>query len=386
MTSNPGFSDLRVLFVQDHAARPGEGAHGVTSYLSTTLPALKRLGVDPKLCVLTGSPDQDIRHLLEATEPAFFRRHKWDPRSFWDIQGQIREFRPDIMHLSAFKSVVLGRLLARLNKLPSIVHIHDAHKLPAPLRLLSRIQAKQTRAVIAVSKAIAAFASEHYGFRDDQIRVFFNGIDIDRFGRNRAERRDRMRAELGIGEESVAVGVVGRLAPGKGQDVALEAMRTALGRCSRLRLFIIGGGPLRPHLEALAAELEIQNQVTFLGHRPDIADIYAGLDMTIVPSVLVEGMGLVAIEAMASGVPVIAHKIGGLPEIIEDGVNGHLVETGNGEQLSSRVVELATDQERRSRMAHEASLRTAKFSVENHAQSLLNLYSEILDGTGAERQ
>ncbi len=378
---------FRVLFVQDHVSRAGEGIHGVTRYYANTLPALDPAEILSKLCVLTGPRRAEAEQALESVDTEFLERAKWDLRAALDLKRVVDEFRPTLLHVSSFKSLIIGRYLARWLRLPVVAHLHDANPLSPALRPINRSQAPRTDAVIAISNSISRFACSHYGFAREQVHVVHNGVDLDQFRRSRDTRRLTVRQELGIGigSDCIAFAVFGRLAPGKGQNIFLQALQLVASRIVGAKIFIVGDGPARQALEHQAGSAGLDERVRFLGYRSDVPDLLAAMDFTVVPSMIEEGLGLVAIEAIASGLPVIAHNVGGLVDVVQDQVNGLLVEPGNIAELAAAIELLAKDDDLRLRLAQGADATAEAFSIETHVASLTALYRVVLRNRTAYR-
>ena len=365
---------LRVLFVQDHLARPGEGTHGVTRYLATTLPALRRVAVEPMLVVLSaprGLADSDLD-----PQPHFLGRAKWDPRAFSDLRRLVQDFRPHLLHLGAVKAMLIGRILGRGIGVPSVVHLHDAlpmNRLVAPLQ---RRLAGWTDVAVAVSGGLVEVAVAQYGVPRERVAVLHNGVALDRFGGT--GRRSEARARLGFDPAAPVLIVVGRLVMGKGQDQLLEALPAVRAGHPSVRLLVVGDGPARAALERRAAELGLAGSVTFLGYRDDVPDLLAAADLAVVPSLVAEGLGYTAIEALSAGVPVVAYRSGGLAEVVTEGTSGRLVPVGDVAGLGAAISELLADRPQRERLAAGARREAARFSVEHHVEELRGLYDRIL--------
>jgi glycosyltransferase involved in cell wall biosynthesis len=373
----PAGRPIKVLFVQDHLARPGEGSHGVTSYLRTVLPALRaRRLVEPSLCVLSGprglqADDRELR-------PVFLGREKWDPRSFQDLRRLVHDQAPDILHLSAFKSLLLGRVIGRMTGRPVVAHLHDAYVMSPGLAKAQRLLAPWTDAAVAVSDAVAEVGRCEYGLKPEQIRVLHNGVPRAGFAGRDAACRTRVRGDLGLPPDAPVLAVIGRLVEEKGQADVLQAMPAILRNVPAARALVVGSGPLLEPLKRLARELGVTEAVHFAGYRSDVPAILAAVDLAIVPSQMPEGLGFGAVEACCAGVPVVAYRTGGLPEVVEDGVNGFLVEVGDVNGLAEATSRVLADEGLRKRLAAGALTRRERFSLERHVARLEELYLDVL--------
>ena len=293
------------------------------------------------------------------------------------------EQRIDVVHTHRYKDTILGTIAARLAGVRHVVR--TMHGLREPMAGWSRIKfgAYETldnvmlRAfadrVIAVSNRMAGTLITN-GFKSSRVTTIHNGIDLARAIPGRAED---IRRELGVDAASIVIGTVGRLSPVKAQDVLMRAAGRILDSVPRARFVIAGDGPLGGELEALATRLGIDRACTFLGARSDISDVIAALDVFVLPS-LSEGLPMAVLEAMAAGKPVVASRVGGLPEVIQHGVSGMLIPPGGAEALAAACVELAGDRERAGRIGAEARrIVTEEFSHERSGAAVVDLYRSL---------
>jgi glycosyltransferase involved in cell wall biosynthesis len=218
------------------------------------------------------------------------------------------------------------------------------------------------------------------GARHRNNRVILPGIPLDPYA---APDRERARALLDLAPDERAIGIVGRLQPWKGQHLLLRAAPEVLARFPRARILVIGdavGGfsaTYPAELRALAADLRIDQRVTFLGHRTDVPALLPGLDVFTMASVA-EPFGLVTVEAMAAGVPVVATRTGGTPEIVTDGVEGLLVEPGHVRALADAIIEILADPARAATMAAAGRSRAfAAFDITRYVRQIEDLVTEM---------
>src|SRR5262249_47550975 len=198
--------------------------------------------------------------------------------------------------------------------------------------------------------------------RADGVRVIRNGVDTSVF-RPDSERRRQVRARLELAESTRVVACVGRMTPQKGQATLLEAMPRILGAGADTRLLLVGDGPDQAALRQLASRLSVDAHVSFLGVRPDVPELLQAADVLAVPSVH-EGFGLVLIEAMATGLPVVASRTGPIPEIVDDGVSGLLVPVREPPALAESILALLTDESRRLGMGRQGRREAeARFDI-----------------------
>ncbi|MGH8171168.1 MAG: glycosyltransferase, partial [Steroidobacteraceae bacterium] len=192
-----------------------------------------------------------------------------------------------------------------------------------------------------------------------------------------AGARSRVRSELGIEPGRPVLAIIGRMHPVKGHRGLLAMLPAIVRRCPRALLLVIGDGPERGPCEELAQRLGICGHVRFLGRRADVPRLLAGVDLVLMPSQS-EGLGLAAIEALAAARPVIAFAVGGLPEVVVDGLNGRLVPPGDGEAFAGAVIDTLRDSGRRFAYARGAASSAGRFGVETHIQRLIDCYRMTL--------
>jgi D-inositol-3-phosphate glycosyltransferase len=271
-----------------------------------------------------------------------------------------------------------------LGALKNAVARSDAEREPE-VRVVAegRIVAAADR-IVAANPVERAHLAWYYGADVERVRVIPCGVDLDLF--QPADPR-AARARLGLQAEHVLL-FVGRLAPIKGLETLLRALAAAradgLGGAD-VRLVVVGGDKderwdgERGALRDLAAALGVARWVDFRGPQPQAAlpDYYAAADLCVMPS-LYESFGMVALEAMACGVPVIGSRVGGLAVTVQDEVTGLLVPEGDAAALSAAIVELLPDRDRRRRLGAEAIERAKRFGWPCIARAVVELYGELV--------
>ena len=197
--------------------------------------------------------------------------------------------------------------------------------------------------VIAVSGAVKDALLES-GISHEKIEVIYNSIALQRFNPNTVER-DEVRSELGLDVNNIVIGTAGKLIQGKGVFDLLSAVYRLIDKYPNVRLIFVGDGSERTRLEQEVQRLSMHNKVILCGVRKDIERMYAAMDIFVLPSTCREAFGMVLIEAMAMGKPVIATAIGGIPEIIADESNGILVPPGDPDSIAHAIARYIEDGE-----------------------------------------
>jgi glycosyltransferase involved in cell wall biosynthesis len=214
--------------------------------------------------------------------------------------------------------------------------------------------------------------------RPEQHRVIPSGIDLAPFAGERADR-DEIRRGLGAGPGSFLVASVGRLVPIKGHPHLVEAFAEVSRRRPGSRLMLVGDGPLRAALDGRIRELGLEGGVLLTGHRDDVARLLRAADLFVLPS-LNEGLGMVLVEAMASGLATVASRVGGIPEVVLDRDTGLLVPPGDPGALADAILRLADDEGERRRMGRAGRDRAFEvFSIERTVRETERLYEELAD-------
>jgi glycosyltransferase involved in cell wall biosynthesis len=276
---------------------------------------------------------------------------------------EILDFKPDLIHVQSRDAVPMGRNLARYLDAPVIATIHrDYSGRP-------RLVGHETGAVIAVSDALRENLVNHAGVPKELIHVVPNGVDVDRYS-----------AEPPMdspGREPV-VGGMGRLEKRRGFDILLRAAARVAASGRRARYIILGDGPEREFLAALASELKIREAVIMPGEVADPRPALADMDVFVNPA-FSEAFGLPVLEAMATGRPVIATSVGGAPSMVIDGESGFLIAVGDVDALADRLLKLLADRALRLSMGHRGEeIAREKFGIDNIVAQTIEIYRHLV--------
>ncbi len=371
-----------VLVLADHLGYRGGIAHGVTSYFLQVLPALRAAGVDLTVCFLR-QPHPAAEPLRKAgIEPVFLGASKLNPFIIGKIASLARSCGARLLHVTGLKASLAGRAAARLVDAAVIVHTHDL-KLPVLIRPLQRMLARSTDVGICVSAALRELTVRGYHVRPERTFVIHNGIRLRDITDVPQHCRARMRSELSLQSRHIVIGMIGRMYPVKGHRAMLEMLAFVVSRNPLVKMLVIGDGPERVACERLARELGLEDHVHFLGQRSDVALLLAAVDIVVMPS-RSEGLGLAAIEALAAGKPVIAYAVGGLTEVIRDGVNGKLVTAGDRTAFVEALIAIVENERLRTYYGERAIADSAQFSLEVHIERLVDCYCRTLAAYGSE--
>jgi glycosyltransferase involved in cell wall biosynthesis len=249
----------------------------------------------------------------------------------------------DIIHTHSVRSNLIGRIAALISKTKCITHLHSPveRDFADPKRgsineTIDSITRPIASKYIAVSKSLKSEMIEK-GMHISKIKTIYNAVDISSFrGTPRyGNTNGNIRKEFSIPNNGFLIALIALIRPRKGVEVLIKAAKPVLKRCPHTYFLIVGSDDISENpaygkdLRKLAETLGISSRIIFTGFRNDIATILNRCDLLVLPSLFGEGLPMVVLEAMACGVPVIATNIEGVPEIIEDGINGFIVEPGD---------------------------------------------------------
>jgi glycosyltransferase involved in cell wall biosynthesis len=225
---------------------------------------------------------------------------------------------------------------------------------------------------VGVSEETTRQLREALGLRAGAVRTVHNGVPVP------VGDRARVRAEIGVGDDDILLLAVGSLVPRKGHAVLLDALAAMPASVNRWRLVIAGQGVERPRLEEQVRALGLTDRVHLVGQRLDIADWYVGSDVFVMPS-LWEGLPLALLEAMFAGSAIVASRTSGIPEAIDDRVEGLLLPPGDAGALSKALAAVLCDGDLRAQLGAAARARaTRQFSIARMADDYVALYREAL--------
>jgi glycosyltransferase involved in cell wall biosynthesis len=232
--------------------------------------------------------------------------------------------------------------------------------------------------MIFISQPLMDWAlAEGIGNEKKMLKIY-SGIELDRFKPADEREMKRLRKKWGLGEDDFVVGIVSKLWDGKGHEVLIEAFREIRQKKIEAKLVIVGEGYLREKLEALVNAYGLEKEVIFTGFRLDVSQIIATFDVAVLPS-LFEGMGRVLLEAMAMEKPVVASRVGGIPDLVGHGSNGYLVSPGSVRELERALLAILNDPVLARSMGMEGRKRiTSRFSAAGMVDSIERLYRELL--------
>jgi glycosyltransferase involved in cell wall biosynthesis len=289
----------------------------------------------------------------------------------------------DIVHTHTAKAGALGRLAGRLAGVPVIIHTPHGHNFYGYFnRFNSRMIIIIERILAGITDKIIALTNlekwDYLRFKvagGEKTVLVYMGLELDEFS---PRNSDRIKAGLNISDQEKIVGYVGRLEYIKGAQFFVEAARLCLEKNASLRFILVGEGSLREKLQRKVISWGLKDKIEFCGWRDDVPDMMSVMDILVLPS-LNEAVGIVLIEAQSLGVPVVASKVGGIPEIVKDKETGILVSPGDPGAIAGAVIELLSDPRRMRDMSEAAKNWVSdRFKAEKMVKTLSAIYQEEL--------
>jgi sugar transferase (PEP-CTERM/EpsH1 system associated) len=292
-------------------------------------------------------------------------------RGLSSLTRRLRELRPDVLHTHNPSSHVFGAPAAWMVGVPAILYTrHGQHRQATwRARFGNQLATKLTDCVVAVSEDAAGVARLDDGVTDQKLEIIHNGIDLERFWPT---------TDRGNGARYRAVHVARLENAIKDQVTLLNAVKQVAVAEPLFHLEIVGDGPSRQELEALCEDLQIADHVTFRGSRDDVRDCLARAGLFVLSSVT-EGLSISILEAMATGLPVVATRVGGNPELVRHDTNGLLVPARDPQALAKAILELVKEPEKAARMGNAGRrLVEEEFDLRHVAARYESLYRTIL--------
>lgn len=302
---------------------------------------------------------------------------KFNPMFIWRLFILMKKEKPDILHCHLFHANLIGRIIGRIVRTPFIIStVHSDNFGGGSRYFLLRITDRLTDLTIAVSKKIAEDLISKKISPANKLKVIYNGVN-DNSDSIDDDIIKKTREDLKINNSYPVVLTVGRLSLIKGHIYLIEAIKILKEKYPDIKLLLIGDGPERVFLEKEMLRLDLGNNIIFLGELRNINLYYKLADFFVLPSIN-EGFGLAAVEAMSNRLLVIASKVGGVPEIIKDGVNGFLFTSKNPQDLAgviSRVV-LMSDEEKNEILKQAYNNFKDNFCMEKMLSGYLDIYNK----------
>ncbi|MGC9398865.1 MAG: glycosyltransferase [Anaerolineae bacterium] len=310
-------------------------------------------------------------------------RSKLDLRAPYRLFRLLREQNIHILHAHLFHANLLAATIGRLTRIPVIIATRHSVEIGGGHReWINRLVRSSHDAVVTVSREVYEAELRRSGTDPGKLVMIPGGVRLSDFDEIVQASPERLRDGWGIQPQSYLIGTVGRFVEPKGYPHLLDAMVRIQAHLPDVKALLVGDGVLRPAMEEKAHALGLSDSVIFTGIRRDVPEILALLDVFVLPS-LWEGLPLALLEAMAAGLPVVATRVGGVPEVVVDGVTGLLVPPRDPHALADAILRLLRDPALRRRMGEAGRARVAAhFSVEQMVRKIEALYEQLLAQKG----
>ncbi len=296
----------------------------------------------------------------------------------------LKKYDPDIIHTHGQRAGLVGRMAAK--NLP-IKKVHTEHtytqefRLGNPLLYWGHLRAMRaldrwTDKVIAVSNAVKKFMIEARIAKPDKIVMIYNGINPK--GAKIAEADiEKFRQKFGLEKTDIVIGTVGSFNPAKDTTTLIHAFSRIVAKWPKSKLVLIGAGPLKRDLTNLVKKLKVEDRVVFAGTIDNILPAMKTFNLFVLPS-LSEAFGITLLEAMRAEVPIVASRVGGIPEIITNNLNGILVEPRQPKKLSAAILNLINDKRLQRKLVGNYPQALQKFTADKMVKQTESVYSSLL--------
>ncbi len=296
-----------------------------------------------------------------------------DPRIFFQLGTIIRRERPDIVHVHSRRGADLwGGLAAMAQRTPAIITRRVDN--PEPV-WLARGKYGMYRQVVTISEGIRDVLLRE-GIPEEKVICIHSAVDHEKY--RVPHDRDWFRREFGFHPQEKVIGTIAQMIPRKGHRYLIEAAPEILAACPTARFLFLGQGPARTEIESLCRQAGLQDKVVFAGFREDLPRILPCLELVVHPA-LMEGLGVSLLQAAAAGIPMVATRAGGIPEIVRDGENGWLVDGGQPGPLGTRIIEILRDSSLARRFGENGRrIVEEEFSIERMVAGNAAVYASLL--------
>lgn len=292
-----------------------------------------------------------------------------------EISKIIKKFDIDIIHSQTRIAQVAGFFISKRCGIPLVTTCHGFFNKNIGRMILPAWGEK----VIAISDAVKENLINYFGVSESKVSMIYNGVDIAKFIRDISkEKRDSLKDSFGIKKDTTVLGMISRFTPDKGHDTILYAFREMLEKKRDMQLVFAGDGEKKQEIINLAQRLELSDKVIFMAPQLNTVDILSVIDVFMFTPARREGLGLALIEALAAGKPVVATNVGGISSVVENNVNGFLVEPSKPGLLAEAVLKLLSDKALYARMSVSArDIAVKKFSIAEMADKTEKVYMSL---------
>lgn len=339
----------------------------------------------PSVCCITtpGPMGEEMRRAGVAVDVLGLNPGLRRPQDVWALRSYLARTRPHIVHTFLLTASLYGRAAAIAARVPIVigteVNIY-ARKQPSHA-LAERLLMRGTDCVVASADAVRDFYLEQIHADPARVKVVYNAVDWAAL--DTSVSRSAWRAQIGIPDIADVITIIARLTEQKAHRVLFEAL-AARPELAGTHLLVVGDGELRSELRGRAEMLGISGRTHFVGARRDLGNVLAASDVFVMPSFW-EGLPLSLVLAMGAGLPVVATRVAGIPEVVEDGVRGLLVAPGDAGQLGAALARLIGDPELRAELGnHARTFVLPRFGADAYVDAISGLYDSLLAAKGIQ--
>jgi glycosyltransferase involved in cell wall biosynthesis len=351
------------------------GLGGAEKLLLSYVRGLNNKKYQSYVCCLREKPDDLSKEIEENAEVINLKiRGRFNPFVVYRLLKVIKKIQPEIIHTHLFQPRIYTTIANLFhNRSILVTHKHSIvnpgkHHIFLFFEMLSILLNKK---VVAISESVKQSLKRYEFIPESKIFVLTNCIDYQKFS-EAAELRAKKN------ENSVIIGTVGRLEKVKGISYLLLAMKIILQRFPEAKLEITGGGSVLDELKLLTKKIGISNSVKFFGKLENPIPNYSRMDIFVLPSII-EGFGIVLLEAMAAGVPVVATNVHGIKEVVLDGESGILIPPKNPEAIAEAIMKIIEQPQLAKTLIEKGSKRARLFDIQEHLMKLENFYTSLLE-------
>ncbi|QGU00490.1 Glycosyltransferase [Candidatus Syntrophocurvum alkaliphilum] len=355
---------------------------GAEELVLTIMKLLDKEKYDPHLICLCHGPFVELAKKEGLKASTIPMKHKLDLSTINPIKEYLVKNKIDIVHTHGVRANLVARIAAHKEGLPVATTFHSALRYDYNNKItsifakrLTMLTNKHTNKFIAISNSIKDEIMA-MNVPANKIKVIHSGLDTAKFTSNTP--KEKVQKELEINPQNKTITMVARLHPVKGHEYFIRAAKEVIEKNINAQFLIIGEGELRSELEQLINKLNLDKNIIMPGYYSKIEDIYRISDIICVPSVM-EGLGLVVLEAMYFKTPVIASNVGGIPEIIEDGKDGILTPPQDYKALADAIIKLCQNEKLSQTIAQNATQKINNFTVQNMTREVEIIYDELTE-------
>ena len=371
------FKKVNVLWIVDHLGYNGF-MHGAGKYYLNSIPFFDKNKFNVTLCVLRARDALTKQFEEKGITTRHLGRGKLDPRTLFDLIKQVKGEKINLIHCHGYGSANFGRLTRIFTGVPTIVHTHDDDRYyPWHQKLADILLRRFTDKSISVSEAVKDSSIKKRKIPTNRIIVMHNGIPLDEFKMLEQEEIEKEKKRLGIGPNIFIIGTIAKLREEKGVEYLLDSIPAVLNSFPNCVFLIVGDGHLRSKLENQSKQLRINQNVIFMGYCEKVTNLLSIFDIKVLPSIT-EGFGLVIVEAMAMGKPIIATYVGGVKEILKDGVTGLFVPPQDPKMLAEKIIYLLKNEDEAKCLGEKAKEESKKYDIKLYIQNLEKHYMELI--------